>query len=147
MSKALLAAFAALALASGCKSAPTASKDTEKKVAAPSGVRELSVADVATALKDGTATVVDANDVETRRKYGMVPGAVLLTNNKTYALSELPSAKDEPLIFYCGGMQCRASDAAASRAATAGYGNVAVMRAGIRGWLGAGQPTNTLPKI
>lgn len=145
MTKALLTAFAALALAGGCKSTSTTSKDADKSAPAPQGVHVLSVADAATALKDGRATAVDANDTDTRRKYGMVPGAVLLTS-KNYALSELPSAKAEPLIFYCGGMQCRASDSAASRAVSAGYANVSIMRAGIRGWIGAGQPTNTLPK-
>jgi len=57
-----------------------------------------------------------------------VPGAVLLSDHRNYALSELPSDKSQALVFYCGGTQCRASDAAASRALSAGYASVSVMR-------------------
>ena len=78
---------------------------------------------------------------ETRQQYGVVPGAVLLTNHKDYALSELPPEKSKPLVFYCGGTACRASDKAADRAAGAGYTNVNVMREGIKGWASAGQKT------
>ena len=38
-------------------------------------------------------------------------------------------------------IMCRASDAAAERAANAGYTNVNVMRDGIKGWANAGEPT------
>ena len=93
-----------------------------------------------------SATVVDANGAETREKYGVVPGALLLSDHRSYALSELPSDKSGPLVFYCGGTQCRASDAAASRASAAGYAKVSVMREGIRGWVSAGQPTAGAPK-
>jgi rhodanese-related sulfurtransferase len=99
------------------------------------------VSDVVQLLKNKSAVVLDANDADTRRDMGVVPGAVLLSSHKDYALTELPAAKSEKLVFYCGGMQCRASDAAAARAASAGYTDVNVMRAGIRGWKSAGQPT------
>jgi len=68
---------------------------------------------------------------------------VLLSSSREYALSELPAAKDAQLVFYCGGTACRASDNAAKRAASAGYADVSVMRAGIRGWKSAGQSTAT----
>ena len=71
--------------------------------------------------KERTATVVDANGSETRQQYGVIPGAVLLTNHREFALSELPAAKSNKLVFYCGGTMCRASDKAASRAVAAGY--------------------------
>jgi len=58
----------------------------------------------------------------------------------------LPEAKADKLVFYCGGTQCRASDKAAQRAAAAGYSNVSVMRAGIRGWKDAGQATAPAPQ-
>jgi rhodanese-related sulfurtransferase len=68
---------------------------------------------------------------------------VLLSSSRQYALSELPAAKETKLVFYCGGTACRASDSAAKRAADAGYADVSVMRAGIRGWKSAGQTTAT----
>jgi len=140
------AAFAVVALALGCNSRPTESKATEKVPAAEQHVAELSVPAVAAALKDKKVVAVDANNPETREKYGVVPGAVLLTDHRSYALTELPSDKSSALVFYCGGTQCRASDAAATRALSAGYASVSVMRDGIKGWVGAGQATTTAPK-
>jgi rhodanese-related sulfurtransferase len=140
------AAFAVIALvAVGCNQAST-SPEPSDKAAAEVKLAELSVPQVAAALKDKTALVVDANNPETREKYGVVPGALLLTDHRGFALNELPSDKSKPLVFYCGGTQCRASDTAASRAASAGYEKVSVMRDGIKGWVSAGQATSTAPK-
>ena len=108
--------------------------------------KELAVADVAALLQAKSVTVLDANDADTRKEQGVVPGAVLLSSSRDYALSELPPSKDTKLVFYCGGTACRASDKAAKRAADAGYADVSVMRAGIRGWKSAGQTTAT-PQI
>jgi rhodanese-related sulfurtransferase len=146
MSKNSLIAFACVAVLAGCNSRPAPSNDKAEVAASSKATPERSVADVAAALKDQQVTAVDANNIETRQKYGVVPGAVLLSDHRSYALSELPSDKAKPLVFYCGGTQCRASDAAASKAMSAGYANVSVMRDGIRGWADAGQPTTTLPK-
>ncbi len=142
-------AFAVGALALGCNSHPGEPKATEKTEKAPAGeqhLAELSVPAVAAALKDKKVIAVDANGAETRQKYGIVPGALLLSDHRSYALTELPSDKSSALVFYCGGTQCRASDAAATRAASAGYASVSVMRDGIRGWVDAGQPTTDAPR-
>jgi rhodanese-related sulfurtransferase len=104
-------------------------------------VKIVSVPEVARFVEEKSAVIYDANGEETRQKYGVVPGAVLLTNHKDYALSELPPEKSKPLVFYCGGTACRASDKAAERATGAGYTNVNVMREGIKGWASAGQKT------
>jgi len=117
---------------------PGAAAD-EKKVA------EVTVSDVEHFVKDKSATILDANDADTRKEYGVVPGAVLLAG-KEYPLSALPATKTEKLVFYCGGTQCRASDKAALRAASAGYSNVSVMRAGIRGWKDGGLATSPAPQ-
>jgi rhodanese-related sulfurtransferase len=146
MSKLWLAAFSVSTLLAGCDkhsatSNQAGSSRQGESATVPGGTAELSVTDVAALLKEKRVTAVDANGVETRQKYGVVPGAVLLSDHRSYALSELPGNKTEPLVFYCGGTQCRASDAAASRAISAGYAKVSVMRDGIRGWVSAGQPT------
>ncbi len=138
-----LALSLGLALAA-CQKAPTpaaGSSDTASK--SETSIKELSVADVSTLLSAKAATIVDANDPGTRQEQGVVPGAVLLSNSHNYALSELPAAKETKLVFYCGGTACRASDGAAKRASQAGYADVSVMRAGIRGWKSAGQMTAT----
>jgi rhodanese-related sulfurtransferase len=133
-------------LAVACHTSSTASSteqsspsSDEKKIA------EVTVSDVQHFVKDKSATILDANDADTRKEYGVVPGAVLLAS-KEYPLSVLPATKTDKLVFYCGGTQCRASDKAAARAASAGYSDVTVMRAGIRGWKEAGQATSPAPQ-
>lgn len=140
--RALFTLALGLSLAACQKSEPT--RDASPEQAEPqAAIRELSVSDVATLVQAKGATVVDANDTETRQEQGVVPGAVMLSSSREYALTELPAAKDTKLVFYCGGTACRASDKAAKRASEAGYADVSVMRAGIRGWKSAGQHTET----
>lgn len=147
MLKTSLVAFGVLVLTCGChKAEPAPAQKSDAAPVAAAAVAEVSVTDLASALKDKSAIAVDANGAETRQKYGVVPGATLLTDHRNYALTELPSDKAQPLVFYCGGTKCRASDAAAQRAISAGYAKVSVMRDGIKGWVDAGQPTSTLPK-
>lgn len=138
--RATFALVLGLALAACQKSPPAGDAPAPQAQAA---IPELSVPDVAKLVAAKTATVLDANDADTRREQGIVPGAVLLSSSREYALSELPSAKDTKLVFYCGGTRCRASDHAAERAVQAGYADVSVMREGIRGWKSAGQATAT----
>lgn len=138
--RATLALVLGLALAACQKSPPAGEAPSQQANAA---IPELSVPEVATLVAAKSATVLDANDAETRQTQGVVPGAVLLSSSREYALTELPSAKDTKLVFYCGGTRCRASDHAAERAVQAGYANVSVMREGIRGWKSAGQATAT----
>jgi rhodanese-related sulfurtransferase len=110
--------------------------------AARASLRELSVEEVAAMMKDGRAVLVDANGSEVRQKWGVIPGATLLTSSSSYDAKELPSAKDKVLVFYCANTKCTASDSAAKLAKEHGY-RVAVLRAGIMGWKDAGQKTTT----
>jgi hypothetical protein len=45
--------------------------------------------------------IYDANGPETRDKFGVIPGAVLLTSDDAYDLSVLPPSKTSKLVFYC----------------------------------------------
>ena len=45
--------------------------------------------------------VYDANVPETRAKYGVIPGAALLSSDNNYDLSILPGGKLSELVFYC----------------------------------------------
>src|SRR5262245_25348483 len=84
-----------LGLALGaCHSAPKDSAGAAPAAAAQAAVKELSVATVASLVQTKAATIVDANNAETREKQGVVPGALLLSSSHDYALSELPAAKD-----------------------------------------------------
>ena len=65
-------------------------------------LKEATVAEVAEHLKNGTATVFDANDDEYRKAVGTLPGAVLLTSYREYDVATtLPADKERPCIFYC----------------------------------------------
>jgi rhodanese-related sulfurtransferase len=86
------------------------------------------------AAKTAKVAVLDANNEQARAAAGMVPGAIKLSSYGQYALSELPADKATTLVFYCYNSYCQASHAAATRALTAGYQDVRVMKAGIVGW-------------
>jgi hypothetical protein len=46
--------------------------------------------------------IFDANVEDTRNKYGVIPGARLLTTYDHYNVAtELPPAKNAKLVFYC----------------------------------------------
>jgi rhodanese-related sulfurtransferase len=124
----------------GCRSSKEQAS-TAKAAQAPATVKEIGVSEVANYVRDKSATIFDANGESTRKEYGVVPGAVLLASSKGYSTDVLPSSKSSKLVFYCGGVMCRASDSAASRATEAGYTDVSVMREGIKGWKTAGLPT------
>jgi rhodanese-related sulfurtransferase len=110
--------------------------------------KELHASDLAAALKSEKApTVLDANNKETRKKDGVIPGAKLLSSSSKYSVKkELPADKGTPLVFYCANTMCMASHSAADKALSAGYGDVSVMVDGIQGWKSAGQPVVPLAK-
>ena len=91
------------------------------------------------AAKLGEYQAVDANGEATRKRHGIIPGAILLTDSEAFALSELPADKSKPLVFYCANTHCGASHEAAGRALHAGYTNVKVLPDGIAGWTKAGK--------
>jgi rhodanese-related sulfurtransferase len=95
-------------------------------------------------LATGDCTPVDANGDGTRKKMGVIPGAVLLSDYETFTPAELPTDKAKPLVFYCANTHCGASHEAATRAITAGYTNVKVLPDGIAGWVKAGKKTQAL---
>jgi rhodanese-related sulfurtransferase len=117
---------------------------TKSEPAKPAPIATLSVAQVDHEVTAGAAVPVDANGEGTRKKMGVVPGAVLLTDSETFELSELPADKSKELVFYCANTSCGASHEAAQRALTAGYSNVKVMPDGIAGWVKAGKRVQML---
>ena len=91
----------ALALAStavGCSKTDKADK-TEVKPALP----EMSVDEVAAGLDAKQLTAVDCNGEKTRKKHGVLPGAILIDDEETFTASALPADKTTKLVFYCGG--------------------------------------------
>jgi rhodanese-related sulfurtransferase len=111
-----------------------------------SGLKTLTVAQVSDLLSsDAAAVVCDANGADTREKYGVLPGAVLLSHYSDYDVAELPDVKARKVVFYCASEACSAAPKAARRAVAQGYSNVYVMPAGIKGWVKAEQPVERPP--
>ncbi len=123
----------ALLLAIGCK-------------ANTSGLSTLSVEELLGFLAQDPALVLcDANSAETRNRLGIIPGARLLSDYRDYAVAELPSELNRPVVFYCHSEWCGAAATAARRAVAEGHRDVHVLTAGIRGWIDAGRPIENAP--
>ena len=155
MSTRSITAVAILSAFACAKAAPEVSEQRLQPVpAAATGVSaasdthsalpKVSVDEVAALIEARQAQAVDANGADTRKEYGSLPGAVLLSNYRSFDLSELPADKSKQLVFYCGGEACTAAPKAAERAREAGYTAVKVMSAGITGWVKAHKPVAKL---
>ncbi len=105
MRKYLLAAvlsFSALSGLAGCsKSDGTAESAPAKKEKAEDKLATMTVDEVDQALAAGQIKAVDCNGDDTRKKKGVVPGAILISDDETFAASELPADKTGKLVFYC----------------------------------------------
>ena len=134
--------FLAAALAAISLTACTKAKD---EVAAKDvNVPEVTVDQLDAEITAKTAQAVDANGEATRRKMGVIPGAIMLPDSENWSPSELPSDKDKPLVFYCANTHCDASHEAAGKAISAGYKNVKVLPEGIAGWVKAGKKVQSI---
>ena len=139
----LLASALALSLLGSFAGCSKSSKDTDE-TAMEAKVPTVTVDELDTQLAKSEAQPVDANGAGTRRKMGVIPGAVLLTDSDDFKASELPPDKTKPLVFYCANTSCGASHHAAAKAITAGYTNVKVLPEGIAGWVKAGKKTQSI---
>jgi hypothetical protein len=98
MRKYLLAAALALGAVSGCSKS-----DAGKGAAADVKIPDVTVADLDQWLTAKSAQAVDCNSANTRKRAGIIPGAILVTDEESYPASELPGDKQAKLVFYCGG--------------------------------------------
>jgi rhodanese-related sulfurtransferase len=134
----LLFAIAIGTAAIGCSKSDNAdSAKVEGKVAS------VSIEELDGMMAKGHCSPVDANGDATRKKMGVIPGAVLLTDSDTYKPEELPNDKSRTLVFYCANTKCGASHDAANRAILAGHKDVKVLPDGIAGWVKAGKKVQT----
>jgi len=103
MSKILLAAALSLAALSGFSGCSKSEADQPKAEAKTeeANLPSMTVDELDAALAAKQATPVDCNTEKTRKKTGVVPGAVLVTSDDSYAASELPADKATKLVFYC----------------------------------------------
>jgi uncharacterized lipoprotein NlpE involved in copper resistance len=96
----LLAAALAATTLTGC------SKSDRQEAAGSSRAAEaqlatMTVDEVDQAIAANEAKAVDCNSPETRKKMGIVPGAIMVSDHETFAASELPADKNGKLVFYC----------------------------------------------
>ena len=90
----------AIALAStGCSKAGEKAPTAQDEPALP----EMSVDEVAAGMDAKQLTVFDCNGVDTRKKHGVIPGAILVEDEEAYPASILPTDKAAKIVFYCGG--------------------------------------------
>jgi rhodanese-related sulfurtransferase len=134
--------FVTALAAAACSSSSTKPATTAQ--AHEASIPSVTVEELDAKLAAGSSQAVDANLDETRKKLGVVPGAVLLSDSQNFQLAELPADKSKELVFYCANQQCGASHQAAAKAITAGYSNVRVMPDGIAGWVKAGKKTQSM---
>jgi hypothetical protein len=96
----LLATALSITAVAGCSkpdkapSAPAADKAETK-------LSSMTIDEVDHALAANEAKPVDCNGDSLRKKLGVVPGAILVTDDDSYAASELPADKATKLVFYC----------------------------------------------
>jgi hypothetical protein len=95
MRKILFAAVLGLAGVAGCAKADKAGAEVEAKLPT------MTVDELDRALAAKEAWPVDCNGDKTRKRMGVVPGAILVTDEETFAASELPPDKAAKLVFYC----------------------------------------------
>lgn len=92
------------------------------------------VADYAVLPKRDDVTIVDSRP-DRMFGPGHIPTAVLIPDSKFAEMTAmLPEAKDQLLIFYCGGYACKLSHKSAFKAEEMGYTNVKVYAAGYPDW-------------
>lgn len=140
----------ALALPLAFTASPARACGGEEGQTAKVEVKKVTVAELAQKLEAQAAKksqdvtfVVDVNNEKTRTEFGVIPGAITLTSSSEYdPAKDLPEGKDSSLVFYCSSEKCSASKTAAKRAVKAGYTDVAVLPAGIKGWAQAGKATD-----
>jgi rhodanese-related sulfurtransferase len=137
MRRLLLAGLLASSLCACSKERDAAVSDR-----APAAIATVSIDELDRMLVSHAVQAVDANGVDTRKRMGLIPGAILLSDAP--ALDNLPPDKDETLVFYCANDACRASHDAAQNAILAGYKHVRVLPDGIAGWVKAGKKTARL---
>ncbi len=106
------------------------------------GLDTLELSQLTALLASGESAVLcDANTSETRARFGVIPGAILLSHYRDYDVSsELPADRGRKLVFYCHSPQCGAAADAARVAVAAGYADVAVYPNGILGWRDGNRP-------
>lgn len=101
----LLFSAALVLAAAGCKdkAASDMAPAAEATEAPEEKLPEISIAEVEAGIAARSLTLVDCNGEGTRKKVGVIEGAILVDDEEMYSASVLPADKATRLVFYCGG--------------------------------------------
>jgi rhodanese-related sulfurtransferase len=105
--------------------------------AADSAVADISQADLAKAIADKQATIIDVNGSKSYSA-GHIPTALDYEVVKADLAAKLPKDKASLVVAYCGNPKCTAYKQAAEAAVALGYTNVKHFSGGIAGWKESG---------
>ncbi|HEY5950118.1 MAG TPA: hypothetical protein VIV40_31700 [Kofleriaceae bacterium] len=92
----LLCTVLAAAGMGGC-----AKEKSDSSATATDNLPVMTPDEVEHAIAAKEAVPVDCNGDRTRKKHGVVPGAILISDEEAFAASELPADKTTKLVFYC----------------------------------------------
>jgi hypothetical protein len=90
-----------LAAVSGCNSDKASAGGDKTADKAKDEFPSMTMDEVQKGLDAKTLTAVDCNGDRTRKKLGVLPGAISVTDEESFAASELPADKTTKLVFYC----------------------------------------------
>ena len=139
----ILLSLVAAGLTVGCSRSTTSDRaDRAEATGERAAVPAVTVDELSQLLARHECQAVDANGDATRRRMGVIPGALLLRDMD--AVDQLPADRTRGLVFYCANTACGASHEAAERAIAAGYTHVRVLPDGIAGWVKAGKATSSI---
>ena len=94
----LFAAVMSVAALAGCSKDKA---DSHGSAAAKDEFPSLTLDEVERDLAAKQIVAVDCNGDRTRKKLGVLPGAILISDEELYQASELPADTAAKLVFYC----------------------------------------------
>jgi hypothetical protein len=95
----VMLAAAVAAMFAGC-----ATDGGDIEASKPRRIPSMTMEEVASGIAANQVVAVDCNGPLTRKKYGTLPGAILIEDADEFAPSVLPANKQTKLVFYCWDM-------------------------------------------
>ncbi len=119
----------------GYKNIKVFAKGYPEWMAQPGAYASVSAEYVAAQIADNKTLVVDSRPLKTKYEKGHIPTAISIPDSQFDELSgKLPRSLETPIIFYCGGLECRLSHKSAASALVMGYKDVSVFAMGYPEW-------------
>jgi hypothetical protein len=97
----LLATALSVAAFAGCSKSSSDPAATKADPAKAGDFAAMTPDEVEKALASKDVVPVDCNGERTRKKLGVVPGAIIISDEELFVKSELPADLATKLVFYC----------------------------------------------